>query len=134
MSDNQDELMDEPKEETPKKPIQGKRKVKKQSPPGKTVEARERQLISLAYDVAEKQLRSGEITSQTLTHFLKMGASTAILEKEKLQHETALLKAKADVLISEKNKEVLFKEAIAAFKKYSGQQEASSDQLPDEEH
>lgn len=133
MSDNQEELMDE-SEETPKKPIQGKRKVKKNSPPGKTVEARERQLISLAYDVAEKQLRSGDITSQTLTHFLKMGASTAVLEKEKLQHETALLKAKADVLISEKNKEVLFKEAIAAFKKYSGQQEVSIDQLPDDEH
>jgi predicted GNAT family acetyltransferase len=128
MSDNQEEPMEEPT----KKPIQGKRKVTPKSPPGKTVEARERQLISLAYDVAEKQLRSGEITSQTLTHFLKMGASTAVLEKEKLQHETALLKAKAEVLISEKNKEVLFKDAIQAFKKYSGQQEASDDQLPDE--
>lgn len=97
------------------------------------MEAREGQLISLAYDVAEKQLLSGQITSQTLTHFLKMGASTAVLEKEKLKHETALLKAKAELLISEKNKEAMFKEAISAFKKYSGQQEVSSDQLPDEE-
>jgi predicted GNAT family acetyltransferase len=128
MSDTQEEPVEEPT----KKQVQGKRKVTPKSPPGKTVEARERQLISLAYDVAEKQLRSGEITSQTLTHFLKMGASTAVLEKEKLQHETALLKAKAEVLISEKNKEVLFKDAIQAFKKYSGQQEASDDQLPDE--
>lgn len=133
MRDNQDEPFEEPVEEPTKPPIQGKRKVKKNSPPGKTVEARERQLISLSYDVAEQQLRSGQITSQVLTHFLKMGASTAILEKEKLQHETALLKAKADVLISEKNKEILFKEAIAAFKKYSGQQEVSSDQPPEEE-
>lgn len=128
MSDNQEETVEEPT----KKQVQGRRKTTTKSPPGKTVEARERQLISLAYDVAEKQLRSGEITSQTLTHFLKMGASTAVLEKEKLQHETALLKAKAEVLISEKNKEVLFKDAIQAFKKYSGQQEASDDQLPDE--
>lgn len=111
-------------------PIQGKRKVKKKTPPGKTVEARERQLISLAYDVAERQLRSGDITSQTLTHFLKMGASTAALEKEKLEHETALLKAKTELLRSEKNKELLFKEAMTAFKKYSGQ-EASSDEVRD---
>lgn len=114
-------------------PVQGKRKVKKKTPPGKTVEARERQLISLAYDVAERQLRSGDITSQTLTHFLKMGASTAALEKEKLEHETALLKAKAEVLQSEKNKEALFREAITAFKKYSGQ-EVSSDQNQNEEY
>lgn len=120
MSDNQSE------------PIKGQRIVKKKAPSGKTVEARERQLISLSYDVAENQLRSGQITSQVLTHFLKMGASTAVLEKEKLKHETALLKAKADVLISEKNKEILFKEAITAFKKYSGQQEMSSDNSPDE--
>ena len=113
--------------DTQEEPIQGKRKVKKKTPPGKTVEARERQLISLAYDVAEKQLRSGDITSQTLTHFLKMGASTAALEREKLEHETALLKAKTEVLKSEKNKEALFKEAIRAFKAYSGQEVPSEE-------
>lgn len=133
MSDTQEEPMDELTENATKKPIQGKRKVKKNSPPGKTVEARERQIIGLAYDVAEKQMRSGEVTSQTLTHFLKMGSSTADLEKEKLKYETALLKAKAELLVSEKNKEALFKEAIQAFKKYSGQQEMPSDQLPNEE-
>lgn len=132
MKKSQDDEFEEPLDVSSVPSIQGKRKDKKKSPPGKTVEARERQLISLAYDVAEKQLRSGQITSQTLTHFLKMGASTAILEKEKLQHETALLKAKADVLISEKNKEALFKEAISAFKKYSGQQEASDEQNSDQ--
>lgn len=120
MTENQDE------------PSKGKRVVKKKTPPGKTVESRERQLIALSYDVAEKQLRTGQITSQVLTHFLKMGASTAALEREKLIHETALLKAKADVLISEKNKEVFFKEAIAAFKKYSGQPEKSDEDLSNE--
>ena len=114
-------------------PVDGKRKVKRKTPPGKTVESRERQLISLAYDVAEKQLRTGDITSQTLTHFLKMGASTAALEREKLEHETALLKAKTEVLKSEKNKEALFKEAIRAFKAYSGQ-EISSEESPDNDN
>lgn len=119
--------------DTQEEPTKVSRKIKKRAPSGKTVEAREGQLISLAYDVAEKQLRSGNITSQTLTHFLKMGASTAVLEKEKLQHETNLLKAKAELLVSEKNKEAMFKEAISAFKKYSGQQEVPIDQLSDEE-
>lgn len=128
MSDNQEEPIEEPT----KKKVQGSRKSTPKSPPGKTVEARERQLISLAYDVAEKQLRSGVITSQTLTHFLKMGASTADLEKEKLQHEIALLKGKTDILVSEKNKEALFKEAIQAFKKYSGQSEVLNDKFTDE--
>lgn len=133
MSVNQDESLDEIVDEPVKKAVQGKRKVKKNSPPGKTVEARERQIIGLAYDVAEKQMRSGDVTSQTLTHFLKMGSSTADLEKEKLKYETALLKAKAELLVSEKNKEALFREAIQAFKTYSGQQEMPNDRLPNEE-
>jgi hypothetical protein len=119
MSDNQVE------------PSRAKRKDKKKTPPGKTVEARERQLIALSYDVAEKQMRSGQITSQVLTHFLKMGASTAALEKEKLQHETALLKAKTNALISEKTKEELFTQAIEAFRKYSGQKGVGDDDQSD---
>ena len=45
------------------------------SPPVMTPEARENQLISLAIDLAEQQLRNGTASSQVITHYLKLGSS-----------------------------------------------------------
>ena len=39
-----------------------------------TPEAREKQLIALAMDVAEERLRNGTASSQEVTHFLKLGS------------------------------------------------------------
>ena len=36
-------------------------------------DAREQQMIALAVDLAEKQLREGTASSQVITHFLKLG-------------------------------------------------------------
>ena len=41
--------------------------------PAKTPKGRENQLISLAVDLAEKQLQEGTASSQVITHFLKLG-------------------------------------------------------------
>lgn len=86
-----------------------------------TPEARENQLISMAYDLAEERLRNGTATSQEITHFLKQGAAKARLEQLKLEKEVALLNAKTEVLESSKVAEELYSEAIAAFRRYSGQ-------------
>ena len=40
--------------------------------PALTPEARENQLIYLATDLAEKQLREGTASSQVITHYLKL--------------------------------------------------------------
>ena len=40
-------------------------------PPARTPEARENQMISLAIDLAEKQLQKGTASSQVITHYLK---------------------------------------------------------------
>ena len=101
---------------------------KKQSPaepsrklrPALSPEARENQLISLAVDLAEQQLRDGTASAQVITHYLKLGATTARLEKEKLQHENELLKAKTKALESAENVEKLYSEAINAMRLYSG--------------
>ena len=53
--------------------------------PALTPEARENQLIYLATDLAEKQLREGTASSQVITHYLKLGSTKEKLEREKLE-------------------------------------------------
>lgn len=89
--------------------------------PALTPESRENQLISLATDLAEKQLLEGTASSQVISHFLKLGSTMQRLEKEKLEKENELLRAKTEALQSQKRSEELFAEAIKAFKNYSGQ-------------
>ena len=88
--------------------------------PALTPETRESQLISLATDLAEQQLLDGTASSQVITHFLKLGTTIAKLEKEKLEKENALLRAKTESLESQKRVEELYSNALSAMKKYSG--------------
>lgn len=88
--------------------------------PATTPEGREKQMIAYATDLAEQQLRDGTASSQVITFYLKLGASITQLEKEKLEKENALLRAKAEALESAKHSEELFKAAIDAFRSYSG--------------
>ena len=89
--------------------------------PGLTPESRENQMISLAVDLAEEQLRNGTASSQVITHFLKLGTTMAKLEKEKLERENKLLDAKTEALESTKRVEELYLNALRAMKGYSGQ-------------
>lgn len=91
--------------------------------PALTNEAREIELISLAVDLAEKQLREGTASSQVITHYLKLGSTKDRLEREKLIQENKLLKAKAEALESNKRVEELYSEAIKAMRLYGGQKE-----------
>lgn len=86
--------------------------------PALTPEARENQLISLAVDLAEKQLMEGTASSQVIAHYLKLGSTKYKLEKRKLERETELLEAKTESLQSAKRVEELYAEAMEAFKGY----------------
>lgn len=88
--------------------------------PALTPEARENQLISLANDLAEKQLREGTASSQVISYYLKMGSQKERLERERLEEENKLLRAKTEALQSQKNMEERYIEAINAMKRYSG--------------
>ena len=88
--------------------------------PAFTPEARENQLISLAVDLAEKQLREGTASSQVITHYLKLGSTKERLEKEILEKQKDLITAKTENLQSAKRVEELYAEAISAMRKYSG--------------
>lgn len=95
--------------------------------PALTPEARENQLVSLAVDLAEEQLRNGTASSQVITHYLKLGSSREKLEKEKIALENELVKAKTEAVGSAKHVEELYENAIAAMKKYSGNGEREYD-------
>lgn len=88
--------------------------------PAKTPEGRENQLISLAIDLAEKQMTEGTAAPSVITHFLKLGSTNAKLEKAKLEHETALLQAKTENLYNIKKAEEKIEAAMMAMKSYRG--------------
>lgn len=89
------------------------------SRPAITPEAREKQLVALAVDLAEQQLRDGTASSQVITHFLKIGSMREQEELEKLKNENALLKAKTDAIESAQRTEEMYANALAAMKSYS---------------
>lgn len=95
--------------------------------PALTPEMRENQLVSLAVDLAAKQLEEGTASSQVITHFLKLGTTKAQLEKEKLEKENSLLTAKTEALQSQKRIEELYSEALSAMRKYNGQGESDDE-------
>ena len=89
--------------------------------PALTPESRENQMIALAVDLAEQQLRDGTASSQLITHYLKLGSTKERLEKEKLEEENKLLRAKTKALADSADMKELYSEAIKAMRKYSGQ-------------
>lgn len=89
--------------------------------PAKTPEGRENQMIALAMDVAEKQMRDGTASAQVITHFLKLGSTKETLEKEMLAKRTALLSAKTESLESARRVEELYENALEAMRIYSGE-------------
>lgn len=97
--------------------------TRRRSRPASTPEGRENQLIDLAIDLAEKQLREGTASSQVITHYLKLGSTKERLEKDILRQQKELMAAKTEALQSSKHTEELFQKAIDAFKVYSGQEE-----------
>ena len=56
-------------------------------------EAREQQLVAMATDLAEKQLRDGTASSQVITHYLKLGSTRERLEQELKMEEIKLQRA-----------------------------------------
>lgn len=104
----------------------GRRKVPQEplttrsTPPALTPEARENQLIALAYDLAEQRIRNGTASAQEVTHFLKAGSAKAKLEQAAMIEQQRLTKAKTESLESAKRVEELYSSAMTAFRTYAG--------------
>lgn len=100
---------------------------KPRRPAAKTPEARERQLISLAFDVAEQQMEAGTASAQVIVHYLKMGTPRERLERKKLEEENALLRARVEGMASAARVEELYEGAIRAMRAYSGQEDVEDE-------
>lgn len=88
--------------------------------PAFTPESRENQLISLAVDLAEQQLRDGTASSQVITHYLKMGSTRERLENEILRRQKDLVEAKTKSYKSAEEMKDLYTKALEAMRRYSG--------------
>ena len=92
-----------------------------------TPEGRENQLIALAVDRAEQQLRDGTASAQVITHYLKLGSTREQLEQQRLAAEVELQMAKVHALAATSRIEELIGDALAAFRSYSGQEPPKDD-------
>ena len=102
-----------------KKTEQAEKSVtKKRRRPALTPEARENQMISLAVDLAEQQLRDGTAAAQVITHYLKLGTTREKLEKDILEKQRELMEAKTEAIRSAQRVEELFENAIEAMRAY----------------
>lgn len=99
--------------------------------PALTPEARENQCIALAMDLVEERLREGTASSQETVHFLKLGSMKERLEREKLEEENKLLRAKTEAIQSQKRMEEVYEKALLAMQRYSGYGGDSDDELED---
>ncbi len=102
---------------------EAKTTARKRQRPAIDPEARENQMIALAMDLAEQQMIDGTASSQVITHYLKLGATKERIEKEKLELELELIKAKTENLQSAKRIEQLYAEALDAMKTYGGRKD-----------
>lgn len=91
------------------------------SRPALTPESRENQLVSLAMDLAEKQLRDGTASSQVISHYIKAGSVSGRLEREMLEMQKELTLEKTKAIQSGQRIEELYKNAMDAMRNYSGQ-------------
>ena len=105
--------------------------IEVRSAPGATAEARENELIALAYDLAQQRLLNGTATSQEVVHFLKMGSMRQREELEKLKKENELLVAKTEAIHSSTANESAYLEVIAALRSYQPTQDDSEDEYDD---
>jgi hypothetical protein len=93
----------------------------KKSRPAKSPEARENQMIALAVNLAEKQLRDGSASSQVISHYIKLATTEHKLNKDILASKKLLMDAKTESIQSAKRVEELYEQAIVAMKDYQGQ-------------
>lgn len=102
------------------KPLQNNNKNTRRRPPAATPEGQINRCISLAYDLAEKQLEEGTASSQVISKFLELGTKEKELAIKRAEHENELLKAKTEAIKSQARSEEFYKKVINAFRSYSG--------------
>ena len=89
-------------------------------PPAINPQDREDQLIALAVDLAEQRLRDGTASNQLIAEIMKLGTTKERLQKEKLQRENEMLRAKTEAIEAQKRTDEMYKKALNAMRSYAG--------------
>ena len=100
--------------------------------PATSPKEREDEMINLAMNLAEQQLRDGTATPSVIVHYLKLGSTRGIIENEMLSKKSDLLKAQKEKIDSDKRMEDLYEQALNAMKVYGGQVEDIADEQPED--
>lgn len=92
--------------------------AKARHPAAKTPEEQENLMMSLAVNLAQKQLEEGTASTAVITHYLKLATTREQLEKQRLEEENKLLRAKTAALEAAPDNSAAANNAIAALKAY----------------
>lgn len=95
------------------------KKVIKEARPQSSPENREQQMIALAVDLAEKQLREGTASPSVINHYLKLGSQREVIERELLAKQAKLMDAKTESITKAKEHETNVTDALNALKSYT---------------
>lgn len=85
-------------------------------------EARQQQLIAMAYDVAEKRLMEGKASSQEIVYLMRLGSRRERAEQRRIENQADFMSAKTKAIEEAESIDKLYSEAIAAMKVYSGEE------------
>lgn len=94
--------------------------ITRKFPPATSIEERENQLIALAIDRAEQQIRDGTASSQVIVHYLKLGSTRERVEQDGMRQKQILDAAKVEQIKQSKHVEELYANAMDALRRYSG--------------
>ena len=89
-------------------------------PPAVDPEARQAQLVYLAERCAEQQLKDGTASAMVIVHYLRLATDRDRLERENLELQQELIKAKTEAYKNEQASKEMYEAAIAAMRSYRG--------------
>jgi len=81
-------------------------------------EAREKQLVNLAYNEAERLMQEGKAPPSVINHFLKIGSTREQKELKKLEAEVVLTETKVNQIDKSSTSEETARKAIEAMRSY----------------
>lgn len=87
--------------------------------PAMDPKSREKQLVDLAVNLAARQLQDGTASPSVINHYLKIGSTREVLEREILEQQAILTGAKAEEIKNSQGKANSAEEAVQAMKQYS---------------
>lgn len=87
--------------------------------PGLSRETDENQCIALSIDIAKQKLLDGTAPTSMVMHFLKLGTTRELLEREMMEQQKELMEAKKQALESQAKVEQMYADAMRAMQKYS---------------